>query len=1137
MKKRLSLILAALMILSSFYFAVSVTADESKIYEKATNELIAEYYARAMALKDEIMNTKTEVTYTGTAYYISPYGNDANDGLTPDTAWRSPSKISGAGFLKEGDAVLFERGGVYRFIDPISTKNGVTYSAYGTGAKPKLVGSIDASAKNAWNKTDAENVYVYREAITRDVGNIVFDLGICNGIKMQSLLDNGTVSNGLETFKSGGQLIKGPADLKNDLEYWHDPDSKLLYLKSDDGAPADRFISIELVDYGHGMKGEAKDVTIDNLAFFGFGSHAIGYGSGVNLKVQNCAFSFIGGSRQGSDTGRFGNAVEIYGGCDGYVIDHCYADNVYDCCWTVQHSNGAAESSIYFKDTTFTNNVAMYSNSGPEVWLGETPAKGFEDKVEGKIINLKVSGNYTLYSGYGWSHQRPNKDGNFVYGGTGATTTTYENVSFDNNVGMFASWALYYARYTSPTGYNFNNNTYFQHVSAGYGGIPENPYDGTGGIGGQYKFTEENVLKFTGMGLEPGSKFYYVDADYAVPHYTPTVMTFEDVAKEHWAYQNIEAAVMMDWFKGTSETTFSPDMGMTRAMLVTVLSRITDTAVSSESAPFTDVSANAWFAKAVKWAYNAGVVEASDKFRPDEMATREEMADMLYRFTLKQYKTKSYEEEGKTLTFSDASSVTPEYAAGIAFAVDNGIIAGYPDGSVKPKGGATRAEVATMIKRFVDFYKVQKADYSSASKASEDKIFFSEDLNKASATSGVEKSIIDADINPALRLLCGGTNSYTARLSVFERFLNTSVTDYPYIKIRYNTNIGARQIKVGISKAGTEADERYDITQNEWSTILINTYELFAPDGSAELSKTNGSLVIKPWGTFGEWGTEPGSYFDIDYIGFFTSLEAAENYKSDFEANSALLTFTIDGKPFTSVAVRVGEKFNASLATAPERQGYKFDSWSIADGTVIESNTTVEANYTKVLGEPVALYTVENSTSKAWGGLESDIAEEDGIKFFRYKTTGEGVSVDGSRAQFHFGSEGSYNPQVNKIMRVGFRANVPSSTGIDLNFNLGNNRRIWGPTYSYTVQGKWVEVNFDLSALRYTGGESVQSGLSATEYFETYFTGKMAFVIFKPYINNGLEMTAKDTFDVAYIAFFDSVEDANAFKGFEAIKK
>ena len=855
-------------------------------YYEADQATIDKYMAEADALKESIINSETTVTWTGTAYYISNKGDDNNDGLTPATAWKSVSKISGADFLKEGDAVLFERGGAYRYEGSLSTRKGVTYSAYGTGAKPKLIGSVDASTESMWRETEVENVYEFTGKFGgagHDVGQIVFDMGRAWGIKLQNGLYIGTNSNGLEMIETGTPNITGPEGLHGDLEYWHDWNSDTLYLYSKDGNPASRFSSIEIVDQGNGINGNANGVTIDNLALFGFGSHGIGYGgigdsAPQGLTVQYCTFSFIGGSRQYTDPAkntRFGNAVEIYGGCKDFVIHDCYANNIYDCCWTVQYQSDSNGVDVWFENVEFYNNVACYSNTGLEVWLNNKPE--YNNDATYGMKNLHLHDNYTYYNGYGWSQQRPNKDGNIFYGDPSVTTTVYENCSVDNNVGMFASNWILYVRYTGSSHYNFNNNIYFQHNNKLFGGVASNPEGGVGNIG-QYKYDEPTMSRLLSSGFEKGSTFYYVESDYEIPQYTPDVMNFSDVPEEHWAYDYIEAAVMRNYFNGTAPNIFSPDSSMTRAMLVTVLSRITDEKINIEKAPYSDVNQSAWYASSVNWAYSAGLIaNGVTSFRPDDAVTREEMADMLYRLTLNQYKTTDH--EGKALTFSDSASVSKEYAAGIAFATENGIISGYTDGSVKPNNTATRAEVATMIKRFVSLYDSLEADFSKISTKTDSIVFSGNELSSIVATSFGDKRIVTSDSGDTLVRIIPqhpSQSSLAPRVLVFEKISKVNFADYPYVKIRLKTSGNPTSFDITLTKNGVTGTVSVEQTPNEWTEAIACIYDMVKP-GSTYDGELNGSFYISPWAG-GKQPTYNVDTCDIEHIGFFPTKDAALNY-------------------------------------------------------------------------------------------------------------------------------------------------------------------------------------------------------------------------------------------------------------------
>lgn len=109
----------------------SLSACGGKGQSSASNIPMDEDTAAATAILEEaverreaILTSKTQIvwdetltpgeTYTGTAYYVSNNGDDGNDGLSPETAWSTLDRVNNAS-LKYGDAVFFERGGIWRY--------------------------------------------------------------------------------------------------------------------------------------------------------------------------------------------------------------------------------------------------------------------------------------------------------------------------------------------------------------------------------------------------------------------------------------------------------------------------------------------------------------------------------------------------------------------------------------------------------------------------------------------------------------------------------------------------------------------------------------------------------------------------------------------------------------------------------------------------------------------------------------------------------------------------------------------------------------------------------------------------------------------------------------------------------------
>ena len=153
----------------------------------------------------------------------------------------------------------------------------------------------------------------------------------------------------------------------------------------------------------------------------------------------------------------------------------------------------------------------------------------------------------------------------------------------------------------------------------------------------------------------------------------------------HWAEDAIDFATAHELFAGTSDTTFSPDSSMTRAMLMTVLARFDGQDTTGGAV---------WYEKAMAWAKENGI---SDGSNPDGNITREQFATMLWRYA------GSPAVSGMALNeFGDSASVNGYAVDAMRWAVSSGIIGGTDAGLLMPQGNATRAQVATMLMRFVE---------------------------------------------------------------------------------------------------------------------------------------------------------------------------------------------------------------------------------------------------------------------------------------------------------------------------------------------------------------------------------------------------------------------------------------------------
>ena len=357
----------------------------------------------------EIRATESEWTVAdgGTVYYVSNNGNDGNSGKSPEQALKTVSKLQefqNNGTIKSGDVVLFERGSEWR--ERWTAKDGITYSAYGTGDKPVFNGNTlgDAADSAKWLLVEGTtNIWKYNNHVL-DIGNIVYNNGektvtkIVPQIKEKTLLVDGAKFDPLTTFVKNDTFICEYVTLAQESVDVTSAISR-LYVRCDEGNPGEVYDSIELVYRGNLIRG-ASNTVFDNICIKYSGSHGIGMGTVNNVTVRNCEVGYIGGSAQYYKAGnmtRYGNGIEIYGGCNNFVIDNCYVYQCYDAGITHQISSGGTNDVIH-ENVYFTNNVIEKCIYNIEYFMGQSD----NDSAVRRMHNIVYKGNILAYSGTGW---------------------------------------------------------------------------------------------------------------------------------------------------------------------------------------------------------------------------------------------------------------------------------------------------------------------------------------------------------------------------------------------------------------------------------------------------------------------------------------------------------------------------------------------------------------------------------------------------------------------------------------------------------------------------------------------------------------------------------------------------------------
>ena len=166
----------------------------------------------------------------------------------------------------------------------------------------------------------------------------------------------------------------------------------------------------------------------------------------------------------------------------------------------------------------------------------------------------------------------------------------------------------------------------------------------------------------------------------------PSKTGFNDVASSAWYADAVQYVTDKGLMNGTDDTQFSPNASTTRGMLMTVLARYAGEDTTGGAT---------WYEKSMEWAKAKGV---SDGTNPNADITREQLVTMLYRYA------GTPAVNGSLSDFSDAASVSSYAVNAMQWAVENGIVNGS-NGKLNPQDNATRAQVAAILMRFCEMSK------------------------------------------------------------------------------------------------------------------------------------------------------------------------------------------------------------------------------------------------------------------------------------------------------------------------------------------------------------------------------------------------------------------------------------------------
>lgn len=311
--------------------------------------------------------------YGAATFYFSTAGSDSSTNCGPTTPCKTITKANSL-LLSPGDTIAFNRGNVWRQTSDAyltftsgTSGNNITYTAYGTGHRPRFLGSYNLSNTTHW------------EVVTGNIWRSTVDISLDIGVLALNSTHNLVRSSTYAGLNTQGEFYKNRTDVKT---YVYSASNPGTYYPTIEALKDQTVLNLAGYDY----------ITLHNLEARYGGSHCIDTtDNSIGVVVNNCSAIYCGGALQ-SGGDRIGNCIELSLATNRMYITNCVVSRCFDACYSSQAWNGGGTKNIY-------NNNYIYNQGSYCAY----PWEYFNSEAASKTDNMTIRGNTFIFMGtYGF---------------------------------------------------------------------------------------------------------------------------------------------------------------------------------------------------------------------------------------------------------------------------------------------------------------------------------------------------------------------------------------------------------------------------------------------------------------------------------------------------------------------------------------------------------------------------------------------------------------------------------------------------------------------------------------------------------------------------------------------------------------